>query len=144
MSLIEVMVVVALIAGVSVLAASAMSGGFKGMKLRSASKEVAAQLRFTRTQAINTGEPQRFTIDPTTHAWSAPNGRHGEIPAAVAVKFTGARQAQERDGEGAVMFFADGASTGGRVHLSVDKAAFNIDVAWLTGQVRLKRVEAEQ
>lgn len=144
MSLIEVLLVVTLIAGVSVLAASAMGGGFKGMQLRSASKEIAAQLRYTRSQAINTGEPQRFTIDPQSHAWTAPNGRHGEVPAAIGVKFTGARQAQERQGEGAVMFFPDGAATGGRVHLSIEKSAYNIDVAWLTGQVKLKRVEAEQ
>jgi general secretion pathway protein H len=44
-------------------------------------------------------------------------------------------------GQGAILFFPDGASTGGRVQLSVKNAAWNIDVAWLTGEVKIKRGE---
>ena len=36
--------------------------------LRSSTKQIAAQLRYTRAQAIATGLPQRFTIDPRGHA----------------------------------------------------------------------------
>jgi general secretion pathway protein H len=42
------------------------------------------------------------------------------------------------------MFFPDGASTGGRVQLSVKDMAWNIDVAWLTGEVRMKRGEVRR
>ena len=41
------------------------------------------------------------------------------------------------------MFFADGASTGGRVQLNAKKAAWNIDVTWLTGEVKLARAEVQ-
>ncbi|KAB8186218.1 prepilin-type N-terminal cleavage/methylation domain-containing protein [Lysobacter maris] len=143
-SLVEMLLVVALFAVVSLLAAAAMSGGFKGMQLRSAAKEVASQLRYTRAQALATGEVQRFVIDPQGHRWEAPNGRHGEIPDAIRIRFTGAREAQQSEGEGAVMFFRDGAATGGRVQLSIEQAAWNIDVAWLTGEVRLRRAELER
>ncbi len=138
-SLLEMLLVIALIAAISVLAAAALGGGIQGMQLRSAAKSVAAQLRYTRTQAIATGKPQRFTLDPAAHAWTAPNGRKGEIAPALRVTFTGAREVQPRRGEGAIVFFADGASTGGRVQLSARSAAWNIDVAWLTGEVRLRR-----
>ena len=37
------------------LAATAMTGGFDGIRLRSATSEIAAQLRFTRAQAMATG-----------------------------------------------------------------------------------------
>ncbi|AXK70932.1 type II secretion system protein GspH [Lysobacter sp. TY2-98] len=141
-SLIEMIIVVVLIAVMSVLAAGAMSGGFKGMQLRSAAKEVASQLRFTRTRAIATGQTQRFVIQPRTHAWQAPDGRHGSIPAEIGLSFIGARQTRPSPDEGAILFFADGASTGGRVRLVRDTAAFNIDVAWLTGEVKLDRSEA--
>jgi general secretion pathway protein H len=143
MSLLEMLLVLALLAGVSVLAAGAMSGGFAGMQLRSEAKQVVAQLRYTRSQAIVTGQPQRFTIDPQAHTWTAPNNRHGEIPEKLGIVFTGAREVQPRRGEGAIMFFADGASTGGRVQLNAKKAAWNIDVAWLTGEVKLRRAEVE-
>ena len=141
-SLLEMLLVVALIAAASVLAAAAFSGGVGGMQLRSASKEIAAQLRYTRTLAISSGEPQKFVIDPRAHAWQAPGGRSGEIPPDLGVVFIGARQLQPSPGEGAIVFFADGASTGGRVQLSLKSAVWRIDVAWLTGQVKLRRVGA--
>jgi len=143
-SLLEMLLVVALLAAVSLLAAAAMSGGFEGMQLRSNAKQIAAQLRYTRTQAISTGQPQRFTIDPAAHAWTAPNNRHGEIPQKLRVTFTGAREVQPMRGVGGIMFFADGASTGGRVQLSAKQAAWNVDVAWLTGEVKLRRGEVER
>ena len=143
-SLLEMLLVVALLAAVSVLAAAAMTGGFAGMQLRSEAKQMVAQLRYTRAQAIAIGEPQRFTIDPQAHTWTAPNNRHGEVPEKLGIVFTGAREVQPLRGEGAIMFFPDGASTGGRVQLSVDQAAWNIDVAWLTGEVRLRRGEVQR
>ena len=138
-SLLEMLLVVALIAIAGMLAAMVLTGGLDGMRLRSSSKEIAAQLRYARAQAIATGEPQRFVIDPARHHWQGPNQRQGSIPSSLGVAFTGAREAQARAGEGGILFFPDGASTGGRVQLSAKKATWRIDVAWLTGEVRLAR-----
>lgn len=142
-SLLEMLLVIALIAAASLLAAAAFTGGFKGMQLRSTAKEVAAQVRYTRTQAIATGQPQRFVIDPQARHWQAPNGRSGEIPESLGVVFTGAREVRPSQGEGAIVFFADGAATGGRIRLTLERAAWDIDVAWLTGEVRLRRGGAD-
>jgi general secretion pathway protein H len=139
-TLLEIILVLAIIALATLLAAAAVSGGVDGLRLRSAAKEIAAQLRFTRAQAIATGEPQRFVVDPRAHAWSAPKQRHGELPRKLAVVFTGAREVQPAQGQGAIVFFPDGASTGGRVSLALGDAAWQIDVAWLTGQVQVVRV----
>ena len=141
-SLLEMLLVLVLVAAISTATAVGMRGGMAGAKLRSASKEIAAQLRYTRTQAITTGAPQQFVIDPQAHTWQAPNGRSGEIPKDLGVVFIGARQLQPSSGEGAIRFFADGASTGGRIQVSLKGAIWNIDVAWLTGQVKLRRPEA--
>ena len=138
-SLLEMLLVVALIAIAGMLAAMVLTGGLDGMRLRSSSKEIAAQLRYARAQAIATGQPQRFVIDPVRHQWQGPNQRQGNIPPSLGVEFTGAREAQARAGEGGILFFPDGASTGGRLQLSAKKAAWRIDVAWLTGEVRLAR-----
>lgn len=143
-SLLEMLLVIALLATISVVAAGAMTGGFAGMQLRSEAKRITAQLRYTRTQAIATGQPQRFTIDPQARTWTAPNDRHGDIPEKLGITFTGAREVQPRRGEGAIVFFPDGASTGGRVQLSARQAAMNIDVTWLTGEVRLRRGEVQR
>ena len=143
-TLLELILVLALVALASGLAAAALSGGFDGMRLRSAAKEIAAQLRFTRAQAIATGEPQRFTIDPAAHRWTAPKARDGTVPKQLGIAFLGAREVQPSAGEGAIVFFPDGASTGGRVRLQLDDAAWQVEVAWLTGQVRAAPVGAAQ
>ena len=138
-SLLEMLLVVALIAVAATLSAMVLTGGLDGMRLRTETKETAAQLRYTRAQAIATGQPQRFVIDPRAHRWQAPNGRDGRIPETLSVKFTGARQAQARAGEGAILFFHDGGSTGGRITLGAKQAEWMVDVTWLTGEVRVFR-----
>jgi general secretion pathway protein H len=139
-TLLEIVLVLALIAIASGLAAAALGGGFDGMRLRSAAKQVASQLRFTRAQALATGEAQRFTIDPAAHRWTAPKQRDGELPRELAVTFVGAREVQPAAGEGAIVFFPDGASTGGRIRLQLHQAAWQVEVAWLTGQVTVAPV----
>ena len=141
LSLIEIVLVIALIAGITAVTAGAFGVGVKGAQLRESARTVATQLRFTRTQAIATGRLQRFTLDPAAHSWTAPGGRNGTIPEAIGIAFTGARQAQVERGEGAVLFFEDGASTGGRVQLRREDQVWNIDVAWLTGTVKVSREE---
>lgn len=130
-----------IIAAATVLGAMATTGGFERMRMHSSTQQIAANLRYTRAQAISSGQPQRFVVDPRAHAWQAPNGRHGTIPASLGVAFTGAREVQPRAGSGAIVFFEDGASTGGRVQLAGKRAAWNVDVAWLTGEVSLHRAE---
>lgn len=138
-SLLEVIAVVALIAIASLLAVGVLGGGLERMQMRSAAKDIAANLRFTRAHALATGTPQRFTLDPVARTWQAPRDRSGRIPERMEVEFTGAREAQARSGEGAVVFFDDGASTGGRVRLESGGARWDVDVAWLTGEVRIHR-----
>ena len=138
-SLLEVLLVVAILAIASVLAAAVVRGSSPGIQLRAQAKELAAQLRYTRAHAIATGQAQRFTVDPRAHAWTAPGDRDGDIPEAMDVSFVGAREVQPREGEGAIVFFPDGASTGGRVRLRIRGAGWNVDVAWLTGEVRVAR-----
>lgn len=142
MSLLEILLVMALIAATGLLVAGILTGGFDRMELRASARELAAQLRFTRTRAIATGTTQQFTIDPAARAWQGAEGRGGELPASLDVQFTGARELQPREGTGAIAFFSDGASTGGHVQLRLRDAAWNIDVAWLTGEVTLRRAEA--
>lgn len=142
-TLLETLLVVALLAIAAALAAAAVTGGFRGMELRSTAKEMASHLRFTRARAIATGQPQRFVVDPEAHAWTAPDGRDGEIPERLSVTFTGAREVQPAEGQGAILFFPDGAATGGRITLALDDAAWDIDVAWLTGEVTVGRSEGE-
>lgn len=138
-TLLEILLVLMLMALGGALAAMLLSGGLDGMRLRSEAREIAAQLRYTRTQAMVTGKPQRFVIDPRAHRWQAPNGRHGEIPKQLGVSVVSARQTQRDAGQAAIVFFQDGGSSGGQIRLSAKRARWHVDVAWLTGEVRAVR-----
>ena len=140
-TLLEVLMVLLIIAAASALAAAVITNGFAGMRLRADAKEIAAQLRYTRAQAISTGQPQRFLIDPAAHTWLAPGNRKGDVGEKFGIAFFGAREVQPMRGVGAIQFFPDGASTGGRVQLTAKQAAWNIDVQWLTGEVKVARGE---
>ena len=143
-SLLETLLVVALLAIAGVLVAGAVTGGFRGMELRGTAKEMATHLRYTRARAISTGQSQRFTVDLRTRTWSGANGREGEIPDGIAVEFTGAREVQPSESSGAIEFFPDGAATGGRIRLAIDDAAWQLDVAWLTGEVVVSRAGVDR
>ena len=142
-TLLEMLLVLALIALAVALAAAALTGGLDGLRLRSSAKEIAGELRYTRALAIASGQPQRFVVDPQQHRWQAPNRKPGRIPDTLGMRFIGAREAQPQSGEGGIVFFPDGASTGGRVQLQAPRSAWRIDVAWLTGRVELARAEVE-
>ena len=141
-SLIELIVVVVLIAAATALAASVMGVGLPGQQLRNASRELAAQLRYTRAQAIVTGRSQTFSVDARTREWQAPNRRHGQLPSEISLTATGARIEQTQPDIVAIRFFPEGAATGGRIVLSRERAAWQIDVEWLTGEVTVKRAQA--
>ena len=148
-SLLEMLLVMALVAAASLLAMAAFGGGMQGMKLRAGAKDVAAQMRFARAVAISSGQPQDVVIDPQSRRWEGARGRSGSLPDAGEIVFTGARASQFVDGadaggKGVVRFFPDGAATGGRVRMSVNGGGWDVDVGWLTGEVRLSRVQAAQ
>lgn len=144
-SLLEMLLVLVLIAAAMTLAMAAFSGSLSGMRLRAAARDVAAQLRFTRALAISSGQPQDFVLDVRSRRWQAPRGRHGQLPEVGQLRFHGASAAQfssdpDARARGIVRFFPDGAATGGRLRLAAAGAGWEVDVAWLTGEVRLHRI----
>ncbi len=141
-SMIELLVVVVLIAAATAMAAVAMRSGMPGQQLRTSAKDLAAQLRFTRAQAIATGKPQLFVLDAAKRQWRAPGNRHGSVPDAITVTATSAGIEQAGQQTAGYRFFPEGASTGGRIVLSRERAAWQVDIDWLTGEVTLIRAEA--
>jgi general secretion pathway protein H len=149
------LLVMVLVAAASLLAVAAFGGGMRGMALRGGANDLAAQFRFARAVAISSGEPQDVVIDPQARRWEGAKGRSGSLPDGGEIVFTGARaslfedaSARSDGGKGAVRFFPDGAATGGRVRMLAGEAGkrggWDVDVGWLTGEVRVSRVQAPQ
>lgn len=145
-TLLELLLVVAVMASALALLGGAVAGALPGQQLRDATARLAAELRATRARAVATGEDQVFRLDPASRHWaSGPAGgearRSGLLPEGLSLRATVAREAQPGPDEAAIRFFADGTSSGGRIVLSRDSAAWRVDVAWLTGAVRVERGE---
>ncbi|MBS7457779.1 type II secretion system protein XpsH [Coralloluteibacterium stylophorae] len=136
-TLLEIVVVIALVAVITTTLAVSLTGGLDGMRVRTAVKEVAAQLRFARARAIVSGQAQDFVVDPQARRWQGAEGRSGELPDGFDIVATGAREVQPTEGVAAIRFFPDGSATGGRIELVRGEARWRIDIAWLTGEVRL-------
>jgi len=132
------LLVLMLVAVVAVGAVAGLGGGLDGMRLRSATREIATELRQARAQAITSGHTRRFEVDPAGRTWTS-GERHGQWHPSLDVRFTGARELQPTAATGAIVFFADGASSGGRIELMRGTAVMQIEVAWLTGQVRVRK-----
>lgn len=141
MSLLEVLVVVALVATLAGIAAMVIGRALPGQQLRAAARELAAELRFTRAQAIATGREQSFRIDVDSRRWEAAGKRSGALPEGIELVAISAREEQPAQREAAVRFFPEGAATGGRFVLRRGDAAWRVDVAWLTGEVTITRGE---
>lgn len=141
LSLLELLVVVALIATLAGIGAMVIGRAMPGQELRAAARELAAELRYTRAQAIATGAEQVFRLDVDSRRWAAAGKREGALPADIELVATTARDGQPVAREATVRFFPEGAATGGRFVLRRDGAAWRVDVAWLTGEVTLSRGE---
>ena len=141
-TLIELLAVLVLVAAIVALGAATISRKLPGQRLQQSAKELAAQLRYTRAQAIATGQPQVFTIDANSREWRAGEKRSGSLSKDISIVATGARNEQQRPGVAAVRFFPEGAATGGRIVLRNGRAAWQLDVQWLTGEVSMARTAA--
>lgn len=136
-TLLEIIVVVALIAVLTGIIAAVISGGLGSSRVRAASKDLVAALRATRAQAVVQRESQVLVLDVERRAYKAPGRDWVELPGGMELSMLTAAQEQIGDSQGQIRFFADGSSTGGNIELSRGEALWRIEIGWLTGEVRM-------
>jgi general secretion pathway protein H len=137
-TLIELLVVLMLMALAIGVATAGLAKGLDKARMRNAGHDLVAALRYTRGQAIVSGEERKLELDVEKRSYQAPRRPVQELPKGLTLKLLTA--AAERTGAttGAIRFFPDGSSTGGRVRLIAGEHASDVEVAWLTGEVRLR------
>jgi general secretion pathway protein H len=140
-TLVEKLVVMAIIALVLGVVATGMSRSISGAEARQAARKVVASLRYTRTQAILRHSEQVFEVDVEKRSYKAPGRDMVALPEGVEILLTTARSEMTSESVGGIRFFPDGGSTGGRVDLSVRGREYVVNVAWLTGEASLELPE---
>ena len=134
-TLVEILAVIALIALAMTLVAVTVGDGLAGARVKAASRDLVAALRYTRGQAIVKRESQALAIDVEGRRYRAPGKKWVELPRKMEMQLETARSEMEDENTGRIRFFPDGASTGGNVELILGEAAWRIEVNWLTGEV---------
>ncbi len=141
-TLIEIMVVLMLIALVVTLTAVSLGQGLSGSRVRAASRDLVAALRYTRGQAIVSQSEQVLELDLEHFTYTAPKRKPVELPKDMELRLLTAAQELTGEKAGRIRFYPDGSSTGGRVKLVRGQRAWDIEIAWLTGEVAMRQGEA--
>jgi len=77
-------------------------------------------------------------LDLAAHSFSVPpDPRVHKLAQQLELKLFTAQSDLVNDNVGAIRFFADGGSNGGRITLASGERKFNVDVDWLTGRVAI-------
>lgn len=140
-TLIEVVVVLAVLALVAGMFALRGPPRNRVLEIRAAAAEVAQALRLARSQAIARNAPVRLVLDPGRSAWRVDGAPERALPPGVALAAQTA--GAETSGRlGAIRFAPDGSSTGGSIELSDGRRRMRLGVDWLTGRVTLAELPA--
>lgn len=137
-TLIEIIAVIALLALAASTVVFFVSKSLSNQQIRGAGRDLVAALRYTRGQAIVKREEQALELDVERRVYRAPNKPEKELPKDMTMKLLTAAQEQINETTGRVRFFPDGSSTGGRIRLIAGEREWQVEIAWLTGEVKLR------
>jgi len=138
MSLIELLVVLMLMSLVAAMAVPFLSGGVSGTELKGAAREVAAGLRFARSGAVASRQETRLVLDLEHRTFRIDrDARLHTLPKLVDLKLFTAQSDLVDEKTGAIRFYPDGGSNGGRITIAAGERKYEVDVDWLTGRVAI-------
>ena len=139
MTMIEILVVLAIMAiGAAIVVPMVGGTGASTGDLRSAARQIAAGLRQARSEAIATRRETVLTLDLERRSFRvAQEQRDVALPAKVELKLFTAQSDLVNEKQGAIRFFPDGGSNGGRVTVASGERKYEVDVDWLTGRVAI-------
>jgi len=137
-TLLELLIVLSIMAFVATIVMPMLGGGVSTSELKSAAREVAAGLRFARGQAIVQRGDALMVIDVDARTFTLPpDARVHQLPEKLDVKLYTAQRDLIGEKIGAIRFFPDGGSNGGRITLAAGERKYDVDVDWLTGRVAI-------
>lgn len=138
-TLVELLVVLVIASLVLALVGTSISRNISGAEMRTASRKVAASLRYTRTQAILTKSEKVFLVDTENRTYRAGEKEVEKLPEGMNVELNTARSELTSESVGGIRFYPDGGSTGGNVRLEANGRVYQVNVAWLTGEASVQR-----
>jgi general secretion pathway protein H len=137
-TLLELLIVLMLMAIIAGFVVPIFGPGVSTTDLKRAAREVAAGLRLARSQAIAQRSEATLELDVAAKTFRVPpDPRVHAMPSGIEVKLFTAQRDLLNEQVGAVRFFPDGGSNGGRITLAAGDRKYDVDIDWLTGRVAI-------
>lgn len=137
-SLLELLIVLAILALVAGLVLPTFGSGVSTSELRSSARQLAAGLRLARSEAVSQRRETFLVVDLEGRRFKVDQDpKEHKLPPRIDMKlFTAQRDIVDAK-TGAIRFFPDGGSNGGRITVAAGERKFDVDVDWLTGRVAI-------
>ena len=143
-TLIEMIVVLIIAVLAMSVVGSKFTAGFAGAQLKAAVNDVASALRYTRGQAISSGEEAVFTLDVDQRSYTISTRKKVyQLADDLDLTVNTAQSEINGEGQGSIRFFSDGSSSGGRIEIVSGNRKRYVDINWLTGQTLIQVADDE-
>jgi general secretion pathway protein H len=137
-TLLELLIVIALIAVITGIALPMFGAAVSTSELRSSARQLAAGLRLARSEALAERRETFLVLDVAGKRFKVDrDAQVHTLPSRIELKLFTAQNDLVSDAVGAIRFFPDGGSNGGRITVASGSRKFDVDVDWLTGRVAI-------
>lgn len=136
-TLIEIIVVMVVVGLMVAVIPPRLNGTLEKMKGKAAMRETISALRQTRNLAISSGKTARLVINIANNTLKIDDQTAKTLSKTIRLGLLTARSEQLSEQAGAVRFYPDGSSTGGRIKFAAGKQNYFVEINWLTGKVAL-------
>jgi general secretion pathway protein H len=136
-TLLELLVVLfIMILGFSIVGIN-LSSGNGSTAIKVAVRDMVSALRYTRGQALMSHQEAILSIDLAENSYTVSDRtKNYLIPKTISLTVVTAQSELIGDGLANIRFFPDGSSTGGKITFEQGKIANEININWLTGQIK--------
>src|SRR5215207_1423692 len=117
-TLLEILVVLAILGLALVLVTGFRPPWSRGFDLDSTAAELAAHLRLVRSEAIARDRPVAFELDLANHQYRRGRAAARPLPRELLIELVTITGERQGAAAGAIRFYADGSSSGGRIVLA--------------------------
>ena len=137
-TLVELLIVIVIVSIMAAVVGSSIGSGNQSTVLKGAAREIASALRFARGHAMTHRKESTFHFDLEQNSYRVTGKKKNyKLSKDIEVTLDLAQSQVQDNSQGAIRFFPDGSSTGGRVTLEIAESKRQLDVNWLTGQVEI-------
>ncbi|MGD2020598.1 MAG: GspH/FimT family pseudopilin [Thiohalocapsa sp.] len=141
-TLVELLVVLAIGSLLLAVTPPLVTAVMPGVELKAAARRTAGALRLAREMAVARGRDAAWVLDVEQHRYGIEgDARSGNLPDGLSLELVAAEEEMRSEAVGAIRFYPDGSSTGGRVILKRGEMGYQVGVNWLTGRILIAQWE---